>query len=251
MFKADGICYRIIGQYPDWQVVEVGRNITNINRFTVVQENNDVFFLDRHFGIHSIGSVAEYGDVKVSKFGKQINLKLANELGDGARLWSIPSRAELWIKPNDGFKWIYVMNIITGAWTVFSFPLEPVSALSIGNLTYISLKGEPDLNPNGFVYVMDRGAKDDFETHPIHAELQLRPLIGSGKTLVKRGGFDLDGDGDTLILANGHTVAAKVLSGKERLRTRQILFEDELDFRVVSQGGRIRIRKISVDIVHL
>ena len=251
VFKADGVCYRIVGAYPDWSVVEIGRNITNINRFTVVQESNDVFFLDRHFGIHSIGSVAEYGDVKVSKFGKQINLMLSQEIGDGARLWNVPSRTELWVKPDDGFKWVYVLNLITGAWTVFSFPLEPVSVFSLGSTTYLSMKGEAELNPNGFVYTMDRSVDADFGTVPIRGELQLRPLVGGGSTLIKKCVFDLDGTGDVDVDVNGNVIASTVLSGTERLKTRQILFDDEMRLRLVSNEGRTRIRQIVVDMVQI
>lgn len=252
VFKADGVCYRIVGAYPDWSVVEVGRSITNINRFTVVQESNDVFFLDRHYGIHSVGSVAEYGDVKISKFGKQINFKLAGELGDEARLWNVASRNELWVKPDRYFKWVYVLNLVTGGWTVYSFPLEPLSVVSIRGVTYLTFQGEEALKPNGGLYSMIRtSGMLDMGSIPVTGRLELRPLIGGGDVLMKKGVLDLDGDGTVTVSVNGLNLIHGVIDGPTRMGTRQIVFDRELNVSLLSSDGRTRLRQITVDVVHL
>lgn len=251
VFKEDGICYRIVGWYPDWQVVEVGRSITNISRFTVVQESNDVFFLDRHYGIHSIGSVAEYGEMKISKFGKQINFKLAGELGDDARLWSVPSRNELWVKPDRDYKWVYVLSLVTGGWTVFSFPLEPLSVTSSKGVTYLTFKGAEDVRPNGGFYSMVRYSGLDMGVSPVESKMSLRPLVGGGKVLMKRGVLDMDGDAAIRMEVNGLGMVQGVIDGSTRFDTRQIVNADELRMTLFSTDGRARVRQISVDIVHL
>lgn len=252
VFKTDGVAYRIVGSFPDWQVQEIGRNLTNINRFTAVQEGNDIFFVDRNYGIHSLTSVAEYGDIKVSRMGRNINEALVRELGSEARLWSVRSRGEIWVKPDAGSKKVYVYNLTFGGWTIFTFPLEIVSCQSIGAMVHLSLVGEDGLNPNGFVYAMDRNVSRDFETESIDASLVARPISSAGDAvLLKKLDVSLDGDANAAVDVNGIGMIGFTLNGMQRKATRQMMAAPELYVRIQSSDGRMKVRQAVVEYVDL
>lgn len=51
VFKTDGSVYRLTGSYPDWSCLQCGARVWNLNRFSAIEVDNDVWFLDRFFGL--------------------------------------------------------------------------------------------------------------------------------------------------------------------------------------------------------
>lgn len=246
VFKTDGAIYRVISDYPDWSVVEIGRNMYNLNRFSAVQMMNDVLFLDRFHGIRMISAVQEYGDVKAGPFGEKINSALVSELGDTAMMWYLPSRAELWVKLNSGMKKVYVYNFQRNAWTTFEFPLEPVSAMSVGTDTYISVKGEPDSHPDAIIAVLDPNIEDDFDVDPIETDVMTRVIPARGSAvLLGMATVDLGGTGNASLLVNDIQIGS--LSGAGSIITRQGIIGRTLSMRIVSPSGRVSVRQIVVN----
>lgn len=246
VFKTDGTIYRVISEYPDWSVVEIGRNMYNLNRFSCVQMMNDVIFLDRFHGIRMISAVQEYGDVKAGPFGEKINATLVRELGDDCRMWYLPSRAELWVKPDTGYKKVYVYSFFKNAWTTFTFPLEPISAISVGIDCYVSVKAESDLHPEALVAVTDRDADGDFETDPITTDVSMRALPTRGTSaLLGRLVVDLGGTGESSVLVNDVEIAS--LSGEGTIISRQGIIGRTISIRILSESGRMSVRQVVVD----
>ena len=249
IFKDDGVIYRMTGDYPDWHVFEVGHSVFNVNAHTAKQFGNDVIFLDRHYGIHKLSSVSEFGDMRVEQFGRQVNSVLVNEMGSGARVWVLPSRAELWIKPDAGSKKLYVYNEVYQAWTTFTFPWEPTSAMSIGRKVYVSFK---IVGNTGLVWEMKRDATSD-SNEAISAKLTLRPIpSGGGKVLLDKSAIDVEGSGLAQYKINGKLAGSATLNnGAKRIFSYQRFFEDKHLLTVEFPSGKVALNQATVQLVEV
>ncbi|NCC58278.1 MAG: hypothetical protein EOM17_11700 [Synergistales bacterium] len=257
IFKEDGVVYRMTGDYPDWKVFEVGHGVRNISSQTATQLANDVVFLDESFGIYLVSSVNEFGDIRVTEFGREINSDLLKHLGSGAAIWNLPGRAELWIKPDTGKKFVYVFNTIHRSWTRFTFPLEPMSAMTGEGNTYAAFRGEA-INGNGtVVYKLNRSADKEFSSR-IQARMELRPIPSKiGKVLLNRSACDvngtvlLEGEPPTVTLgANDFTLREKDADGYSRIESYQHLMGDQIYFHVEVEG-KCTIDQLSADVVEV
>ena len=247
VFKTDGSIFRVVGDYPDWSVIEVGRRMFNLGRFSYVQALNDVLFLDRFYGLRRLSSVQEYGDVKAGSFGEKINYALKGEIWDGGKLWYLPSRSELWVKPASGSKRVFVYNFLIEAWSRFIFPAEILSAISSGNDCYISLDDPPSAHSNVLVGVMDRGFDSDLGTEDIRTEIGLRVFPASGASvMLDRFTADVLGTGEVRLMANDTELLRSNKQG--RIQTLQRMRDRELFLRVVSDRGVLNAKQIVVEV---
>ena len=139
VWKDNGTVYRLTGSYPDWAVYEIGRNVWNMNHYCPLEAGGDLYFPDRFYGFSSIKTVIQYGEMRAGTVGYEVNKVLSSEMDIDARMWAVPSRGEVWVKTNLGSRAVYVYKLRLRAWTVFEFPAEIMGAVSVGNLTYVSL----------------------------------------------------------------------------------------------------------------
>jgi len=251
IFKTDGIVYKLTGDYPDWHIFEVGHRVKNMNRFSATQFGNDVVFIDESYGIHMLSAISEFGDMRISQFGREVNPQFLKAMGDGASVWNVPCRGELWLKPALGAKDVYVYNSLHKAWGIFSFPLEVASVLSYGRTVYLALKGVVSNGGGNLIYTLDGSVDTDYGL-PITASLALRPLpYTNGMNLLKKAAVYVDGNGSVSCSANGHTLMEMAVSGPGKMLSYQGILEDDIRLRLDTGGGKIRVNQVSVDFVEV
>lgn len=150
VFKSSGGIFRVAGEFPDWAVYEITRSQSAFTRFATVQFGNDVFFLSGT-GFMSLNAVQEYGNVKTSMEGFKINSALVAVIDAGARIWSLPSKGQIWVRTqNTNYIWVY--HTLIKAWTKFKMHGEVTGQASLDDGSeYISigqgiykLEGETD-----------------------------------------------------------------------------------------------------------
>jgi len=141
VWKDNGTVYRLTGSYPEWAVYEIGRNVWNANPYCPLEVGGDLFFPDTFFGFSSIQTVIQYGEMRAGAVGYEINRTVVDDMDIDARMWSVPSRGEIWMKTRLGADYVYVYNLRHRAWTKFVFPLEVMGMVSVGTITYVSLAG--------------------------------------------------------------------------------------------------------------
>ena len=250
IFKSDGVVYRMTGDYPDWKVFEVGHGVKNISSQTATQLANDVVFLDESFGIYLVSAVNEFGDIRVVEFGREVNSDLLKHLGGGAAIWNLPGRAEVWIKPATGKKFVYVYNTIHKAWTTFTFPLEPASAMTSGRTTYLALKGEAINGSGNVIYTLDRDTDTEFGSK-IAARLDLRPVPSKlGNVLLRQSVCDVDGSATVTFGVNGEDLLTDTSDGYLRLLSYQRDIADQMYFHIDVEG-KCTIDQLSADVVEV
>ena len=250
IFKSDGVVYRMTGDYPDWKVFEVGHGVKNISSQTATQLANDVVFLDESFGIYLVSAVNEFGDIRVVEFGREINSDLLKHLGTGAAIWNLPGRAEVWVKPATGKKFVYAYNTIHRAWTTFTFPLEPTSAMTSGRTTYLALKGEAINGSGNVIYTLDRNTDTEFGGK-IHGSIKFRPVPSQiGRVLVKRSACDVDGVASVSFGMNDEEIASGTAAGYLRLESYQAEMEDQIYYSL-DVDGKCTIDQISADVTEV
>ena len=141
VWKTNGTAHRLTGSYPDWAVYEIGSNVWNANPYCPLEVGGDLFFPDTFFGFSSIQTVIQYGEMRAGQVGYEVNKTISSEMDVDARMWSVPSRGEIWMKTKLSADYVYVYNLKHRAWTKFVFPLEVMGAVSVGTVTYVSLAG--------------------------------------------------------------------------------------------------------------
>ncbi len=170
VFKSSGSIFRIAGEYPDWAMYEITRSQTALTRFSTVQNGNNVYFLSPT-GFMSLLAVQEYGNVKTSEEGYKINTALAESADSGAKVWSLPSKGQIWVRPETS-EYVWVYHTFNNAWTKFKMSGTVTAHTSLDNgSNYIIIgtslyliEGDTD---NGSPFVCNMKAKkfvarDDF-----------------------------------------------------------------------------------------
>ena len=138
VFKSSGSIFRLVGEYPDWAIYEITRSQSLLTRFSIVQSQNDVFFLSPT-GFSSLRAVQEYGNVKTSEEGYKVNSAISEIADTGAKVWSLPSKGQIWVRPETS-EYVWVYHTINKAWTKFKMPGAVTGHASVDSGTeYISI----------------------------------------------------------------------------------------------------------------
>lgn len=163
VWKTNGTAHRLTGSYPDWAVYEIGSNVWNANPYCPLEVGGDLFFPDTFFGFSSIQTVIQYGEMRAGQVGYEVNKTISSEMDVDARMWSVPSRGEIWMKTKLGADYVYVYNLKHRAWTKFVFPLEVMGAVSVGTVTYVSLAGSGTDGVRTAAYLMGSDVEEFFD----------------------------------------------------------------------------------------
>ena len=194
-----GRIYRVTNNYPDWEVSDHSRGSSAWNHRSVATTTNDLLFLTAE-GAASLGTVSDYGDIKMSWAGAKVNPRLAKEIGSACRMWKMAANSQMWVRTKASETvWVYSYGIGDGAWTTFKFPGSVTDACCIGSYRYVAIGSQ--------VFRMD----DMFGTDNGQAftgKLKMQGIRKLGMTLIKQAyiAYDSMAESDAKMIIEGHQV---------------------------------------------
>jgi hypothetical protein len=149
-----GRVYRVTGTYPNWEVKDVAQGSSAWNHKSAKPTTSDLLFLTAE-GVASLGTVSDYGDVKMNWPGRKVNARISAEIGADCAMWRMPSASQIWVKSKAGNRvWVYSYGVGSGgAWTYFNFPDALIDACDTGINRYVAIGSS--------VYRLDDTASDD------------------------------------------------------------------------------------------
>lgn len=100
IIKNDGKVYRLAGNYPDWELKEVARNITCLNPECYVAVQDNVFITGRE-GIFVLQTTTDYGDVQPTNIANGIVSLLGILSIEKSYMRFIPSLNQIWVAGQD------------------------------------------------------------------------------------------------------------------------------------------------------
>lgn len=100
IIKNDGKVYRLAGNYPDWELKEVARNITCLNPECYVAVQDNVFITGME-GIFALQTTTDYGDVQPTNIANGIVSLLGILSIEKSYMRFIPSLNQIWIAGHD------------------------------------------------------------------------------------------------------------------------------------------------------
>ena len=175
-----GTIYRLTGEYPDWQVVEVAHNTGTFSQQSVCAVGNDIIYATVA-GIATLSTVTNYGEVKTAWPDRKVSNALTPELDATARVYDVPVKQQVWVSPSENSKKIWVFDYARGIWTTFEFPDKIVYAAGVDNQLFVFI-GQ-DLYEVNDSYTQDE--LRDTGKQMITARMKLGTLLTGMQILVK------------------------------------------------------------------
>lgn len=106
IIKADGKIYRLNGNYPNWNLLEVARNVHILNRNSYCAIQDGVFILSRN-SLFYLQTTQSYGDIEPQNVAVNIT-NLFNDLSlEDTKMEFIPSINQIWITSRGGSVIVY------------------------------------------------------------------------------------------------------------------------------------------------
>lgn len=133
IFKDNRRVYRLSGEYPDWSIVEVSRNVECLGRTAFVSIANTVIVLG-HNEVQTLQPTADYGDVKPQGVGTKVTKELS-KLTSSTRVRFVPPLSQVWFIGSDGE--VLILDTNHQAWFKRKFNAPVVDVLPVGNTVYI------------------------------------------------------------------------------------------------------------------
>lgn len=176
VFKDNGKCFRISGEYPDWAVYEVSSTIDCLNAFSAIPVYNDVLIVGRT-GLHNMRTVTEYGAVKSAEAGRKINDFLGKYLSSDCRVWHVESKKQIWIQAQKSDVPMYVYHYGNDAFTTRMFN-DRLTGLTVKKGTvYVSIGSK--------IFIVDVNVATE-DNKPVESSLQTKFFVATFDYLIKR-----------------------------------------------------------------
>ena len=228
-----GRVYRLQGNYPDWSVRLYSRGVSAWNQKSVVSIPNDVLFLSRD-GLMSLGTVTEYGDLRMGWAGSKVNSALAPTLSKNCRLWHLPGRHQAWASSGSGGA-VWVYHYQTGAWTKFTFGGTARAVFDDGGgKTYIGI--------GNTLYVMNDGTPCE---RP--ASVALGTIVRRGQILIKGiiAGYEAGENAAAKLKLGGYELPLP--SGAGIIRTRVNIRDWRITPGITVSGGAFSLSSLGLE----
>jgi hypothetical protein len=112
IFKDNRRVYRLSGEYPDWSIVEVSRNVECLGRTGFVSIANTVIVLGKN-EVQAMQPTSDYGDVKPEGIGAKVTKELS-KLTSSSRVRFVPPLSQVWFIGSQGN--VLVLDTNHNAW---------------------------------------------------------------------------------------------------------------------------------------
>lgn len=194
-----GKIYRVSGEYPNWTAPQHSSGSSTWNHRTWATTTNDLIFITAE-GVASLGTVSDYGDIKMQWAGAKVNPRLAKEMSDVCCMWKMGGQSQLWVRVKSSADiWVYSYGIGEGAWTTLKFPGVVADACTTGTNRYVAIGTQ--------VFKMDEYFGDD-NGQPFTGKIKMQGIRKMGMTLLKQlyVAYDSMAASSAKFIINGHEV---------------------------------------------
>ena len=130
--KSNGICYRLVDEYPRWTLVQVATEIDCRGRLSCCAVGEDVFILGEDKA-HFVQSTV-YGNVKPEDIAALVRSEVL-KLPKNAVVKYIAPLSQIWCIGHNGV--VMVFDTVTKSWYKRQFNSEVLDAFSAGEEVYI------------------------------------------------------------------------------------------------------------------
>ena len=128
--------YRLSGEYPNWSIVEVSRNVEVSGRLSFCAVSDSVFILGRN-EVQNIQTTTAYGDVKPQNMSTLVTSNI-QQLPANAMLRYVPPLNQVWAI---GGKDVFMLDLVTSSWYKREFNSVVVDVISVGDEVLV-IKGD-------------------------------------------------------------------------------------------------------------
>lgn len=173
IIKDNGMLFRLAGEFPEWQIHEVGRNVECKSRNAYCNVLSNTFILGSE-RLQVIMTTNEYGSMKPADIAQNVTKEI-KKLSETARLRFIAPLNQIWII--DSTTDVLMYDLKTQSFFKRRFNAAVVDAISIDEDVYIIKRDGVD--------VLDEYSYRD-EGIPLDYELQLKTHISHYNYLLKR-----------------------------------------------------------------
>lgn len=185
VFKTNGRIYSVSGEYPAWNISQVGeKSYAEDIQKSIEIVGDSVAFITRN-GIRSVDTVQTYGNFTMNEIGYKFNKSLTANISN-PMCWNAVSKRQLIIRPSSANKkllFIYQYNMMAGYELEFPFDIDDMAETSNG---IIILSGNA-LYRWSFEYSTDNG-------QPIKTKLVTRRLTTAVAFYTRKYDIQIEGD---------------------------------------------------------
>lgn len=175
IFKDNGHAYHLLGQYPDWQVKSIGRQLGIKNYDCCINVSNSVLVLGDG-RIQSIEVTQDYGDMKAKELSSKVEQEVSL-LDSDTRVRYVPLENEVWFIGTVDNEFL-TLNVDTGGFYKRRYSTKTRDVATLKEDTYI-LKEHCLTKVNNNHMMTDEGT-------PLEWEFQTATMVTYNDVLVKR-----------------------------------------------------------------
>lgn len=164
--------YRLSGEFPNWSIVEVSRNVEVSGRLGFCAVTDSVFILGRN-AVQNVQTTNAYGDMKPQNVATLITSEI-QQLPANAMLRYVPPLNQIWAISG---KNALMFDLVTNSWYKREFNSPVVDVISIGDNVFIVKPDRVSKLDSGTFYDSDR---------PLQWKWQAQRLVSQHEYLLKR-----------------------------------------------------------------
>lgn len=172
LIKNNRRLYRLSGEFPNWQISEVSRNVEVSGRLSFCSVADSVFILGRNT-VQNIQTTNSYGDMKPQNVATLITSEI-QKLPANTVLRYVPPLNQIWAVSG---KTVLLYDLVTQSWYKREFNSAVIDVISIGDEVLII---KPDR-----VAKLDEGTFYD-SGRPLRWQWQAQRLVSQHDYLLKR-----------------------------------------------------------------
>lgn len=173
IIKSNGMVFRLIGNYPDWSIAEVGRNIFCKGPSAFCSAASNVMIMGAA-ELQAVVTTQEYGDMQPQNIGKNVKNEIA-KLQDDVKVRYVPPLNQVWCIGDDGYVLVYDLTV--NAYFERRFNSVVTDVVTVSDTVYIA-------KADGLCVLDDMTFTDDGK--PLEFRMQMKTMISDHDYLVKR-----------------------------------------------------------------
>ena len=173
LIKNNRRVYRLSGEFPNWAINEVSRNVECSGRLSYCAVADSVFILGKN-EVQVVQTTESYGDVKPTNIASLITKEI-QKLPENAIVRFVPPLSQVWFIGKNGI--VLMFDTTVNAWYKRKFNSEIIDVISVGDEVFVVKSDRISKLDEGTFY--DNGL-------PLRWNFQAQRLVSQHDYLLKR-----------------------------------------------------------------